>query len=106
VVQEDGILSFQGCVCVQDCKELKEKIMNEVRNTPYSIHLGGNKIYKDLHRNSWCNNMKKEVADYASRYLSCQNLSLDIAALLGNCSNSMFPPRNGIPSLWILWWGC
>jgi len=51
VVREDGIFSFQGCVCVPNCKELKEKIMNEAHNTPYSIHPGGNKMYKDLLQN-------------------------------------------------------
>jgi len=53
VIREDGILSFQGCACMADCKELKEKIMNETHNMPYSIHPGSNKMYKDLYQNFW-----------------------------------------------------
>lgn len=48
VVQEDGALRFQGRLCVCSVNDLKRRIMEEAHTTPYSIHPGGNKMYKDL----------------------------------------------------------
>ncbi|XP_021731256.1 uncharacterized protein LOC110698157 [Chenopodium quinoa] len=63
-VHDDGSTRFNGRWCVpQKCEELKKKLMEKGHNTPYSIHLGGNKLYKDLKKVYWWPKMKKEVAD-------------------------------------------
>ncbi|XP_074300902.1 uncharacterized protein LOC141632240 [Silene latifolia] len=47
-LHEDGSLRFKGRWCIPNDDELKKKIMNEAHNTPYSVHPGGDKLYKDL----------------------------------------------------------
>ena len=37
--------------------------MEEGHNTPYSVHPGGDKLYKDLKKVYWWPKMKREVAD-------------------------------------------
>ena len=48
VNHEDGTIRFYNRVCVPIAEELKKKILDEGHDTPHSVHLGGNKLYKDL----------------------------------------------------------
>ena len=48
VIHEDSTISFYNRVCALAVEELKKKILDEGHNTPHSVHLGGNKLYKDL----------------------------------------------------------
>ncbi|XP_021751348.1 uncharacterized protein LOC110717016 [Chenopodium quinoa] len=48
-IHEDGSLRYKGRWCVpQKCEEVKRKLMEEGHNTLYSVHPGGDKLYKDL----------------------------------------------------------
>jgi len=74
VIDEDGTLRFQNRLCVPDHSELKEKILAEAHNTRYSIHPGGTKMYRDLKQYFWWDNMKREIAEYVDRCLTCQKV--------------------------------
>jgi hypothetical protein len=41
-------LWFQNRICVPDIPEIKGLILKEAHETPYSIHPGSTKMYKDL----------------------------------------------------------
>ncbi|XP_074290398.1 uncharacterized protein LOC141617122 [Silene latifolia] len=73
-LHEDESLRFKGRWCIPSDDELKKKIMNEPHNTPYSVHPGGDKLYKDLKKTFWRSNMKKEVAKFVARCLTCQRV--------------------------------
>ncbi|CAH9107429.1 unnamed protein product, partial [Cuscuta europaea] len=51
--------------------------MEEGHNTPYSVHPGGDKLYKDLKKNFWWPGMKREVAEFVSRCLNCQKVKAE-----------------------------
>ncbi|KAK1602586.1 hypothetical protein QYE76_037580 [Lolium multiflorum] len=61
---ESGSLWFQKRICVPDIAEIKEVILREAHQTPYSIHPGSTKMYMDLKELElfWWNNMKREIA--------------------------------------------
>lgn len=74
-IHDDGSVRFNGRWCIpSSCTELKEKVMKEGHNTTYSIHPGGDKLYKDLKLMFWWNNMKREVAEFVARCLTCQKV--------------------------------
>ena len=93
VVHDDGILRFHNRICVPVDMEIKTLILKEAHASPYSIHLGANKMYKDLRKNFWWSNMKQEVADFVTRCLTCQQVKLNIEDPLDSCNH--FPSRNG-----------
>ncbi|XP_074297559.1 uncharacterized protein LOC141628298 [Silene latifolia] len=70
----DGGLRFTGRWCVPDDEELKRMILTEAHSTPYSVHPGGDKLYKDLKKTFWWPKMKKEVAEFVARCLVCQRV--------------------------------
>jgi hypothetical protein len=53
---------------VPNVKELKDKILHEVHEPTYSIHLGGNKMYHDLKATYWWYGTKRDVAEYVALY--------------------------------------
>jgi hypothetical protein len=61
-----GVLWYNGRVCVPNIKELKDKIFLEAHKSAYSIHLGRNKMYHDLKATYWWYGMKKYVAEYVA----------------------------------------
>lgn len=44
----DGFLCYRGTYCVFDDKDLRQYILREVHSSPYTMHLKGNKMHRDL----------------------------------------------------------
>jgi len=76
VVHEDRTFRFQNRLCVPDKEEIKRKILEEAHNTRYSVHPGGTKMYRDLRQFFWWDNMKREIAEYVDRCLTCQRVKV------------------------------
>lgn len=75
---DDGSVRFKGRWCVpQNQGDLKQKLMEEAHNSPYSMHPGGDKLYKDLKKTFWWSNMKKEVAEFVAKCLTCQKVKIE-----------------------------
>ena len=53
VIHKDGTIRFYNRVCVPTVEALQKKILNKGHSTPHSVHLGENKLYKDLKRPFW-----------------------------------------------------
>ncbi|KAK1616514.1 hypothetical protein QYE76_022031 [Lolium multiflorum] len=47
-IDEEGVLWYNGRLCVPSDSELKQVILKEAHDTLYSIHPGGTKMYQDL----------------------------------------------------------
>ncbi|KAH0642735.1 hypothetical protein KY289_033709 [Solanum tuberosum] len=50
---EDGVLRYQGRLCVPNVGELRKQILTEAHNSKYSIHPGAIKMYRDLWEVIW-----------------------------------------------------
>ncbi|KAK1611633.1 hypothetical protein QYE76_035306 [Lolium multiflorum] len=74
---ESGSLWFQKRICVPDIDEIKEVILREAHQTPYSIHPGSTKMYMDLKELFWWNNMKREIAQYVAECHTCQRVKAE-----------------------------
>ena len=44
----DGVLRYQGRLCVPDLGPLRQYILAEPHNSRYSVHPGDTKMYRDL----------------------------------------------------------
>jgi hypothetical protein len=64
-------------VCRTDIPEIKELILKEAHETPYSIHPGSTKMYMDLKELFWWNNMKREIAKFVSECHTCQRVKAE-----------------------------
>ena len=53
------------------------KSVNESHNTVFTMHPGGNKMYQDLKQYHWWRGMKKDIAEYVSKCLNCQQVKVE-----------------------------
>ncbi|GJW80659.1 retrotransposable element Tf2 [Tanacetum coccineum] len=51
-------------LCVPNDQALREKVMTEAHSSPFTIHPGSTKMYKDLKQYFWWNGMKQDVATF------------------------------------------
>ena len=51
---------------------MKEHLLDEAHSSKYSVHPGGDKMYQDLKLMFWWSGMKKDIAEFVSRCLTCQ----------------------------------
>ena len=70
-VSNDGVLRFVKRLCVPNDLALKKEIMEEAHRTPYLVHLSSTKMYCDIRETYWCNNMKREIAQFVEQFLTC-----------------------------------
>ena len=47
-IDESGGLLYKSRLCVSNDMDLKKKILYESHNTVFTMHLGGNNMYKDI----------------------------------------------------------
>ncbi|CAJ2662068.1 unnamed protein product [Trifolium pratense] len=76
-VDFDGVLWLNSRLCVPNVGELRRKILEEAHHSSYTIHPGSNKMYQDLREFYWWEGMKKDVADFVSKCLVCQQVKAE-----------------------------
>ena len=64
-------------MCVPEYGELKRDIMEEAHSSAYAMHPGSTKMYMTLKEHYWWNGMKKEIASFVSRCLTCQQVKAE-----------------------------
>ncbi|KAA0066266.1 pol protein [Cucumis melo var. makuwa] len=73
-LSSDGGLLFERRLCVPSDSAVKTELLSEAHSSPFSMHPGSAKMYQDLKRVYWWHNMKKEVAEFVSKCLVCQQV--------------------------------
>ncbi|KAL0537311.1 hypothetical protein IC582_026288 [Cucumis melo] len=73
-LSSDGGLLFERRLCVPSDSAVKTELLSEAHSSPFSMHPGSTKMYQDLKRVYWWCNMKREVAEFVSRCLVCQQV--------------------------------
>ena len=74
---DDGMLTLRGRVCVLDIGDLRKMIMEETHCFAYVMHLGSTKMYRTIKENYWWSGMKRDIAEFVSRCLVCQQVKAE-----------------------------
>ena len=73
-IKDHGMIVKGQRMCVPEYGELKRDIMEETHSSAYDMHPGSTKMYRTLKEHYWWNGMKKEIASFVSRCLTCQQV--------------------------------
>ncbi|GJU84179.1 retrotransposon protein, putative, ty3-gypsy subclass [Tanacetum coccineum] len=69
--RSDGTLYYLDRIWVPLKGEVRTLIMDEAYKSKYSVHPGADKMYYDLRDRYWWPGMKKDIAEYVSKCLTC-----------------------------------
>ena len=68
---------MKGKVCVPNIDDLRMAIMEESHCLAYAMHPGSIKMYRTIKENYWWSGMKRDIAEYVSKYLMCQQVKVE-----------------------------
>lgn len=88
----DGVLRYQGRLCVSDVDGVRDKILEEDHDSRYFIHLGATNMYRDLREVYWRNDMKKDIMGFVAKCPNCQQVKAEHLKLV------VFPQYIDIPT--------
>nr|GFB22915.1 hypothetical protein [Tanacetum cinerariifolium] len=58
-------------------QNMKKPVLSEAHSSPFFIHLGSTKMYRDLKQNFWWNGMKQDVTRFVAKCLTCQQVKIE-----------------------------
>ena len=62
---------------------LREEILEEAHFAAYSVHPGAIKMYHNIRDLYWWDGLKKDVADYVAKCLTCQQVKARMSEAFG-----------------------
>ncbi|GJX89229.1 putative reverse transcriptase domain-containing protein [Tanacetum coccineum] len=75
--KEDGSLYFMDRIWVPLVGDVRMVILNEAHKSRYSVHPGADKMYHDLRDMYWWPGMKRDIAIYISKCLTCAKVKAE-----------------------------
>ncbi|KAI3776024.1 hypothetical protein L1987_45784 [Smallanthus sonchifolius] len=79
----NGLLYYLNRIWVPDRDDLRAFLMNDAHKTRYSIHPGADKMYQDLRQLYWWPGIKKDIALYVAKCLTCSKVKAEHQRLSG-----------------------
>jgi len=76
-ILQDGVLQFRNRLYVPNQVELKKELLKEAHNSALTNHPGSTKMYRDLRTHYWWPGMKKDIAEFVARCLTCQKVKTE-----------------------------
>ena len=83
VIHVDGALMLGNRIYVPKVDDLRREILDEAHSAPYAMHPGSSKMYQMLKSHFWWPKMKKEVAEFVSKCMTCQQIKSEHQAPVG-----------------------
>ncbi|KAM2086275.1 hypothetical protein ACFX1R_023827 [Malus domestica] len=75
--KSDGMLMQENRMYVPNNEELKKEILDEAHCSAYAMHPGGTKMYHTIRPFYYWPGMKREIAEYVSRCIICQQVKAE-----------------------------
>ncbi|XP_071909683.1 uncharacterized protein [Coffea arabica] len=73
----EGVLRFQDRIVIPADEEIRKEILEESHRSKYTIHPGVTKMYHDVKSLYWWEGLKKDVAEYVQKCLTCQQVKAE-----------------------------
>ncbi|KAG8481801.1 hypothetical protein CXB51_026415 [Gossypium anomalum] len=92
-IDDNDCLTFKNRLCVPRNLELISKILSEAYSGPMSVHPSSRKMYNDLKRQFWWSGMKRDISNFISKCLICQQVKTKHQVPSGLLQPIMIPER-------------
>ena len=71
-MREDGTVVMGQRLCVPDVGDMRRETMKEAHSFAYAMHPRSTKMYHTLKKHYWWKGMRRDIAEFVSRCLTCQ----------------------------------
>ncbi|KAM1022688.1 hypothetical protein ACFX2A_044669 [Malus domestica] len=119
IQESDGMLMQENIMYVSNNEELKKDILDEAHCSAYAMHPGGTKMYHTIRPFYYWPGMKREIAEYVSRCIVCQQVKAERKKPFGRMQPLLVPQwkwenitmdfvyklprtRNGFDDVWVI----
>ncbi|GJV50637.1 putative reverse transcriptase domain-containing protein [Tanacetum coccineum] len=75
--RDDDRIYFFGRIWIPSVGGVRKLIMGEAHTSRYSVHPGAGKMYYDLRDLYWWLGLKRDIAEYVSRCLTCSKIKAE-----------------------------
>ncbi|GJU61571.1 putative reverse transcriptase domain-containing protein [Tanacetum coccineum] len=75
--RDDGEIYFFDRIWIPSVGGIRKLIMDEAHTSRYSVHPGADKMYYDLRDLYWWPGMKRDIAEYVSKCLTCSKIKAE-----------------------------
>lgn len=82
-VYDSGVAIFWGRLYIPKNKKLRKSILKEAYWSKFSIHQWMIKMYRDIKHTYWLIGIKRDVTDFVSKCLTCQQVKSEHQLLSG-----------------------
>ena len=76
-IEPEGFLLYKGRLVVPEDPYLRHAVLDEAHRSKFAIHPGSTKMYMDLKRQYWWRGMKRDVATFVSKCMTCQQVKAE-----------------------------
>src|SRR5215468_4063503 len=73
----DGWLYYNKRLVVPQTGEVRKQVLKEAHESPYTMHPGSTKMYQDLKQTYWWPGMKRDITEYVTKCLTCQQVKVE-----------------------------
>lgn len=80
---KDCALRYGTRLCVPNVDNLRKELMTQTYKTTYIMHPSSTNKYKDLKEYYWWESMKRDMVEFVSRCLLCQQIKIEHKLLTG-----------------------
>ncbi|KAL2248184.1 UNVERIFIED_CONTAM: Transposon Tf2-12 polyprotein [Sesamum indicum] len=101
-IRIDGVVVNGGRVCVPDTDGLREAILREAHNAPYAMHHGTTKMYRNIRPYYWWQTMKKDVAEFVAKCMTCQQVKAEHQAPASKLRPLSIPEWKKHDTIWVI----
>ena len=76
-VDESGLIRYYRRICIPKDSELKQVVLEEAHRSNLSFHPKITKMYQDLKKSFWWYGIKRDVAEFVAKCLTCQKTKVE-----------------------------
>ena len=76
-LREDGIMVMGQRLYVPDVGDVRREIMEEAHSSAYAMHPRSKKKYHTHKEHYWWKGMKRDIAEFVSKCLTCQQVKAE-----------------------------
>ena len=76
-LEEDGLLTYKNIIYIPNVEYLRRVVMDEIHQAPYSGHPRYQKTIATTRKQCFWPGMKKDMVEYISRCMKCQQVKVE-----------------------------